>query len=329
MIIKDRVYGKITVNESVLIDLINSVPLQRLKRIKQAGISGYIVPFKKTITRFEHSVGVMFLLRKFGGVLKEQIAGLLHDVSHTAFSHVVDFVFPNKEHTFHEWHYRDMIVKTEIATILKRHNYKPEDFLNQKQFTLLEKEIPDLCADRIDYFLRDRNARLGKKGDQDHLLKYLKNYNNEFFFTNEKIALKFANDYLYQNKVSWYSPEEGYCYIFFAKILKNALNKNLLTKRDLFADDETVWKKLRGSNDKQIKKELSLLFKPMKFKLKKVKDSILIKSKPRYIDPKILKGKKLQRLSALNNDFKNGLQKEIEWMKKGFWVKATFSSSRI
>jgi len=50
-------------------------------------------------TRFDHSVGVMLLIRKLGAgsspasaLLKEQVAALLHDVSHTAFSHVIDYV---------------------------------------------------------------------------------------------------------------------------------------------------------------------------------------------------------------------------------------------
>ena len=45
------------------------------------------------ITRYEHSVGVMLLARRVGGGLREQVAALLHDVSHTAFSHVIDHVF--------------------------------------------------------------------------------------------------------------------------------------------------------------------------------------------------------------------------------------------
>lgn len=42
---------------------------------------------------YDHSMGVFVILRARGAPLEEQIAGLLHDVSHTAFSHVGDWVY--------------------------------------------------------------------------------------------------------------------------------------------------------------------------------------------------------------------------------------------
>lgn len=90
MLISDPLYGEFEIN-GLLEDLIVSKPVQRLKGIHQAG-AGFLVNSRWTISRFEHSVGVMLLIRQFGGSLQEQVAGLLHDVSHTAFSHVVDVV---------------------------------------------------------------------------------------------------------------------------------------------------------------------------------------------------------------------------------------------
>ncbi len=69
--------------------------------MKQAGPSAFAFPFK-TVTRYEHSLGVYLLLRRLGAGPREQVAGLLHDVSHTAFSHAVDFVFSSEEQDHHE-----------------------------------------------------------------------------------------------------------------------------------------------------------------------------------------------------------------------------------
>lgn len=322
MFINDRVYGRQKIEEKVLIDLILSEPLQRLKRVNQAGISGYIIPYKKTLTRFEHSVGVMVLLKKFGSSLTEQIAGLVHDVSHTAFSHVADYVFPNEEHEFHEWHYKRFILHSEIATILKSHRFDPKRFLDQKKFTLLERPIPDLCADRIDYFLRDRNARLKRIGDKEQYLHHMAVQNQELIFTDPKAAYHFAKEYLYQNKVSWYNPREVFYYKQFADILKRALEINIITQKDFFTYDNVLWKKLHTSKDRQIKKNLDILFsKKLKFVFKKERDSIYLKSKPRYVVPKVLINKKLFRLLEVNKSFREHLKKEINWMQRGFWVK--------
>ena len=48
---------------------------------------------------FEHSLGVYLLLRRLGADRREQVAGLLHDISHTAFSHAVDFLISSGSRT--------------------------------------------------------------------------------------------------------------------------------------------------------------------------------------------------------------------------------------
>ena len=68
MQINDRVYGTVTVKDPVLIMLINSKPVQRLKGINQAGASQYAIK-GTNVSRYEHSVGVMILPYASGGVM--------------------------------------------------------------------------------------------------------------------------------------------------------------------------------------------------------------------------------------------------------------------
>src|ERR1700678_3028959 len=82
----DRVYGRMTVEDAGILDLIGCPTFQRLKGVRQAGPSSLAFPFKD-VTRFEHSLGVFVLLRRLRASRREQVAGLLHDISHTAFSH--------------------------------------------------------------------------------------------------------------------------------------------------------------------------------------------------------------------------------------------------
>ena len=96
MDIKDEIYGEFKVAEPVLISLINSQPIQRLKGIDNYGIPKEMYQFPG-FSRFDHSLGVLLLLRRLGAGIEEQVAGLLHDVSHTAFSHVVDWAIGDSE----------------------------------------------------------------------------------------------------------------------------------------------------------------------------------------------------------------------------------------
>ena len=121
MNIKDSIYGEFII-EPVLEELINTKEVQRLKNIHQGGAS-YLVNPDWNVTRYEHSIGVMLLIRIMGGSIQEQIAGLLHDISHTAFSHVVDFALENKDENYHEKIFENIIENSMIPYILKNYGY--------------------------------------------------------------------------------------------------------------------------------------------------------------------------------------------------------------
>ena len=151
----DAVYGAVNIEEPVLLDLISSNAVRRLKGVAHHGVTallGITPPF----SRFEHSVGTMLLVRHLGGKLEEQIAALLHDISHTAFSHVIDYVFDDHGgQAYHERKKQAFVADSDIPAILGRHGRNWLEYMDETRFSLLEQDSPALCADRLDYFLRD------------------------------------------------------------------------------------------------------------------------------------------------------------------------------
>src|SRR3989344_8659040 len=133
MTIDDRVYGRQEIIEPVLVKLVHSLPLRRLGRINMSGPSKFLYHWKD-VSRLEHSLGVLLLLSKFKAPLAEQIAGLLHDIPHTAFSHVADYVFANKNHEFHEKFHQQMIMQSQIPQILKKYRIRLSSVLSHDQF---------------------------------------------------------------------------------------------------------------------------------------------------------------------------------------------------
>lgn len=282
----DPVYGTFTITEPVLEALIETDAIQRLKKIHQAGAS-YLVVERRDVNRFDHSLGVMYLIRLMGGSLEEQIAGLLHDISHTAFSHVVDQVVFNEKETFHEEH-KDWLVNTSgIPKVLQEYRLDAAQIFDEHNWKILEQPAPDLCADRVDYTLRDllRAGRISTQAIHD-FVSALAFKNNKMVVANATQAAWFAEQYYHEVADLFMAPVEIYANHHMAAIIREAIRKNILHLRDmLLDDDEGIIRKIAQSGDVQLTAQLSSLEKGIKV----VSDALTFdyqgKAKARIVDP--------------------------------------------
>ncbi len=95
-------------------------------------------------------------MRRLGGSVEEQVAALIHDVSHTALSHFVDVVYEKDGEDYHEDIFEQLVLASDIPAILERHNINVQNVIDMTDRSpILEQPLPSLCADRIDYTLRD------------------------------------------------------------------------------------------------------------------------------------------------------------------------------
>lgn len=235
MKINDKLYGTFEV-QPVIEALIGSKPFQRLKAVHQGGAIFLVHP-KLNHTRFEHSIGVYYLVRKLGGSVAEQIAALLHDVSHTAFSHVTDYVFKNAAEDYHETIFDELINQSEIPAILKSFGFAPS-ILTDDSYTLLEVPLPDLCADRLDYTLRDLfyDGRISTDEIQ-HFLDSLSVYQHKIVVHSAEMADWITKQYEVLNDDYFRKKSHVYANIRFAELVKAALTKGVIKPQDLLGDD--------------------------------------------------------------------------------------------
>lgn len=250
----DRVYGSVEFTEPVLLELIQDPALQRLKGIDQAGYRPlWIYPdadiTDEEFSRFAHSVGVCILLRIYDASLEEQIAGLLHDVSHSAFSHCIDYALRNgsgatqkhQDEYFHQY-----ISQTNIPAILTKHGYDPSEILDDSRFPLLERQLPDLCADRIDYAVRNAEA-FEKKWTPikiRRLLNSLATQDGKWFFHDIAAAREFSQLFHHLNNTYFASFLGAVMLQTVGDYLAYALDKTYITYHDLYTTDRAVLKKL-------------------------------------------------------------------------------------
>jgi HD superfamily phosphohydrolase len=163
-IINDPVFGFISLHFELIFDLIEHPYFQRLRRIKQLGLSYLVFPGANH-TRFEHAIGACHLMQQAISVLRVKgheitteeaeavtAAILLHDIGHAPFSHVLENTLVEKSHEeislllMHDLN-KQFNGKLDLAIQIFTNKYK-KHFLHQLVSSQLD-------MDRLDYLSRD------------------------------------------------------------------------------------------------------------------------------------------------------------------------------
>lgn len=309
----DRIYGDFEIDEPMILELVNSRVLQRLRDIDQAG---YFEPYfpGTAFSRFEHSIGVYLLLKMYGAPLEEQVAGLIHDVSHSVFSHCIDYVLEagsGKEQNHQDNVFKEFIKRSEIPEILKKYNLDLEYILDDKNFPLKEKDLPDLCADRIDYSLRTAVSLKEIENGKYFIENFLAENGNWVFKTTES-AERYAKIYLKLNTDYWSGLPSAVMFRTVGNYLRYALSKNYISEDDLYTTDKIILKKI----EPHLKTDstLSLLFARMNNEVSFKNDSNdyteKVFCKSRAVNPLCWHNEKVVRLSDVNSDWSNIVKRE-------------------
>lgn len=164
-IINDPVFGFIGLPYDIVYDLFEHPYFQRLRRIKQLGLTNFVYPGANH-TRFQHALGANYLMsmaieviRSKGHEITEKeaegvsIAILLHDIGHGPFSHALEHSIiegASHESISLEFMYRlNKLYKGKLDLAIKifRNTYHKK-FLHQLVSSQLD-------MDRLDYLRRD------------------------------------------------------------------------------------------------------------------------------------------------------------------------------
>ncbi|TPR23489.1 HD domain-containing protein [Apilactobacillus micheneri] len=206
-VFRDPVHDYIYVQHQVILDLINTKEMQRLRRVKQLGASSFTFHGAEH-SRFTHSLGVYEITRRICDLflrnyptenpgdglwndserLVALCAALLHDIGHGAYSHTFEHIF----HTNHEMITQEIITspKTEVNKVLR--NVDPE-FPKQVAAVInhtysnpqVVQMISSQCdADRMDYLLRDAYNTGASYGNFDltRILRVMRPYSGGICF---------------------------------------------------------------------------------------------------------------------------------------------------
>lgn len=164
-ILNDPVYGFITIPSELIFEIIDHPFFQRLRRIKQLGLTDFVYP-GALHTRFHHAIGAMHLmsitldnLRIKGTEISDQeyeaalITILLHDVGHGPFSHALEYSLlrgvPHEELSLLTIELLNQELSGKLDLVLRI-------FKNQYERKFFHQLVSSqLDIDRLDYLQRD------------------------------------------------------------------------------------------------------------------------------------------------------------------------------
>ncbi|MES2592112.1 MAG: HD domain-containing protein [Bacteroidota bacterium] len=164
-IFNDPIYGFVTLPYELIFDLIEHPYFQRLRRIKQLGLTNLVYP-GALHTRFHHAMGAMHLMelaieeiRSKGHEITDEegkavtIAILLHDIGHGPFSHALEHSIVNNithediSQLFMNRLNKEFNGELSLAIKIFQNKYRKK-FLHQLVSSQLD-------MDRLDYLKRD------------------------------------------------------------------------------------------------------------------------------------------------------------------------------
>jgi HD superfamily phosphohydrolase len=189
-IINDPVYGFINIFDEIIFDLIEHPYFQRLRRIKQLGLTHFVYPGAMH-TRFQHSLGSLHLIQSSIEIIRSKgheitekealaakIAILLHDLGHGPLSHTLEDLWSKElSHEdfsilFMEELNKEFNGELSLAIKIFKNQYHKK-FLHQLVSSQLD-------MDRLDYLRRDSFYTGVSEGviGSDRIIKMLNVHND-------------------------------------------------------------------------------------------------------------------------------------------------------
>lgn len=287
-------------------------------------------------SRLDHSVGVALIIWNFTKDKTQTIAGLLHDVSTTVFSHVSDFRKGDAlTQTSTEEPTTKMILSdSALCKLMESDGIEPKDVVDYHIYPIADNEIPSLSADRLEYMYPSGLALDGSWTFEEIAKTYnnltiLKNEENkdELGFKTIEMADLYCKKFCMIGHILQLN-ENKLCLQLLSQIMTKAVELNVLQEEDFMTLSESkIIEKIESFISKKTfsleEQKFATMYNTFR-KMTKVEHSnqklpedeyfcVSLKVKQRYINPLVKVGTNSQQAKRLSevSDFTNKLIKDF------------------
>lgn len=309
----------------LVLALLDSPAMNRLRNINQYGPIQMVDSqghTNESYSRYDHSLGVFYLLNRFGAPFVEQISGLLHDVTHSAFSHVSDYLFSGLtagDPDYHDSQFVHFANTYGISSILAQHHLSAEALAPKDNplFTRLEQPLPELAADRLDYILQGAARRkLLCRAQVEAILADLSfdPLTEHWYVSNAESARLIADASIALNRDIFVTAWGRMLYQWTATAVKELLRSGTINNDDFFftMSDRELWQTIQQSPQVQT---LAGQMRSAWHKVQEVsmpgENTVTFKNvRCRITDPRVGSATNWQRLTELDNNYRQRYQQE-------------------
>lgn len=287
-------------------------------------------------SRLDHSVGVALIIWNFTKDKTQTIAGLLHDVSTTVFSHVSDFRKGDAlTQTSTEEPTTKMILSdSALCKLMESDGIEPKNVVDYHIYPIADNEIPALSADRLEYMYPSGLALDGSWTFEEIAKTYnnltiLKNEENkdELGFKTIEMAELYCKKFCMIGHILQLN-ENKLCLQLLSQIMSKAVELNVLQEEDFMTLSESkIIEKIESFISKKTmsleEQKFATMYNTFR-KMTKVEHTnqklpedeyfcVSLKVKQRYINPLVKVGTNLQQAKRLSevSDFANKLIKDF------------------
>lgn len=288
--------------------------------------------YRAAYSRLDHSLGVALIVWNFSKDPKAALAGLFHDISHTAFSHVGDFLLGDAENQESaELHTRSILENDSVIPVeLAKLGLTVADVEDYSRFPIADNPGPKLSADRLEYTLSSARSLNFKTLDEIRSL-----YGSLIPVSAEDEAVAFddaekAEEFALlsvQNDAGCFSSYESVSAMsFLAAILKRLSEIGGIAPMELYElQDADFIDRIKKSDDGKLQKMWAFFenmetYKILRYPRETDGFAVSTKCKRRFIDPLVsLAGKgHPMRVSEYSEKFREArdyhLSRKEEWI---------------
>lgn len=287
-------------------------------------------------SRLDHSVGVALIIWNFTKDKTQTIAGLLHDVSTTVFSHVSDFRKGDAlTQTSTEEPTTKMILSdSALCKLFESDGIEPKDVVDYHIYPIADNEIPSLSADRLEYMYPSGLVLDGSWTFEEIAKTYndliiLKNEENkeELGFKTIEMAELYCKKFCMIGHILQLN-ENKLCLQLLSQIMSKAVELDVLQEEDFMTLSESkIIEKIESFISKKTlsleEQKFATMYNTFR-KMTKVEHTsqklpedkyfcVSLKVKQRYINPLVKVGTNSQQAKRLSevSDFANKLIKNF------------------